>query len=510
MVSYFISFHISIILFPFRNSVMASNKKQAEKLHFSVNLEQQSLYHIQFLKAVDENPLLKDPNILRRALYRYERFWLPLAAEHQKDKLSAPLDIEWIWHCHMLCPTAYVKDCNAIVGITVDHALKSEFRNGQNNAKTIWSNMYPAEPFEISSNDRFDGREIEQFSSKISYDLLAAASRQGVFYYQVSLPHFQDDKFLKNSLKRYKQFLYLKTKFPKEFLVPCYDIDLIWHSHQLNPIVYEIDMKKIIGHLFNHDDTVNDRSEGSKLAVADNRTRENWRGFYNENFALFGAMYRGAPPQGVLYKISPDEMMTFTTKKCNITFDSLTLHHPEMSEQNWKNYGVDCASAAGNKTAGRWFRSQGSSAVFHAEQKSKTWSNLGTFPFMTKKENNVMLDAREKIGFAFCRSKTTVGKGTLNMLSMVENYGPDSPNTGSSFDKKVQMGQATVDLKFHTSPVQADVTLLFLDQGRYENSIIPENIKQLWGPVALERLPPGKDNKCQVASHGYVVLFKHH
>ena len=28
-------------------------------------------------------------------------------------------------------------------------------------------------------------------------------------------------------------YLYLKKKNPKTFLVPCYDMDLIWHSHQV-------------------------------------------------------------------------------------------------------------------------------------------------------------------------------------------------------------------------------------------------------------------------------------
>ena len=488
---------------------MADNVKAAKKLNLAISLEEQSLYHVHFLKAVDSRVDLKNPALLRRALFRYERFWLPLAAEHVKEKLTAPLDIEWMWHCHMLCPTAYVKDCNSVVGKVIDHTLKSihAFKAGQDHTRKLWAQMYPEEPFDIGINDSFDSREMENFISKISYSLLAAAERQGLFYYQVSLPHFLNSKFLHHALQRYKQFLYMKTKLPKEFLVPCYDIDLIWHSHQLNPLAYGKDMDHIIGHLFNHDDTVNDRSEGSKLAVADNKTREHWKSFYNENFALFGAMYRGMPPQGFLYQITRDEMMSFTTKKCDITFDSISLHHPDMSAKTWKNYVIDCVTAAGNKNAGRWFRTQGSAGTFDEQQLKKTWTKLGTFHFLSKKENNLLFDAQEKVGFAFCKSKTVVGKGTLNMLSFVENYNPGAANDGSTISKTIQMGQATVDVKLLTSPIKPDASLLFLDQGKYENSIIPENIKQLWGPVALERLPAGVDNKCQVATHGYVYSY---
>jgi len=51
-------------------------------------------------------------------------FWLPLAAKHNREVLSAPLDIEWVWHCHMLSPRAYAADCERLVGVVVDHTLK--------------------------------------------------------------------------------------------------------------------------------------------------------------------------------------------------------------------------------------------------------------------------------------------------------------------------------------------------------------------------------------------------
>ena len=92
----------------------------------------------------------------------------------------------------------------------------------------------------------------------------------------MSLPHFADQEFNIDSIKRYKMYLYLKSKNPSSFLVPCYDMDLIWHSHQVHPQDYQEDMKNILGFVLKHDDSVNDRSEGSKLNNADEMTRKMW------------------------------------------------------------------------------------------------------------------------------------------------------------------------------------------------------------------------------------------
>jgi hypothetical protein len=38
--------------------------------------------------------------------------------------------------------------------------------------------------------------------SKLTYDIAAAASRQSLFYYQVSLPHYLDPVFISAAIKR--------------------------------------------------------------------------------------------------------------------------------------------------------------------------------------------------------------------------------------------------------------------------------------------------------------------
>ena len=44
-----------------------------------------------------------------------------------------------------------------------------------------------------------------------------------------------------------------------------YDIDLVWHTHQLNPKAYHKDMNTMLGYVMTHDDSDQDRKTGSKL-----------------------------------------------------------------------------------------------------------------------------------------------------------------------------------------------------------------------------------------------------
>ena len=83
-----------------------------------------------------------------------------------------------------------------------------------------------------------------------------------------------------------------------------YDVDLMWHTHQLFPISYERDTTAILGYLLNHDDETTDRSPGSKLATSDLETRALWEQVYSENFVIPGVLNRGKSPVGRLFPVS--------------------------------------------------------------------------------------------------------------------------------------------------------------------------------------------------------------
>ena len=93
---------------------------------------------------------------------------------------------------------------------------------------------------------------MTEFQSIFDYDIAEAVQRQRLFFYQVSLPHYRSKEFLRVSLDRYKMYLYLKSLHPDEFLVPCYDMDVCWHTHQIQPNLYQEETTAIIGRVIFH------------------------------------------------------------------------------------------------------------------------------------------------------------------------------------------------------------------------------------------------------------------
>jgi len=258
---------------------------------------------LDFLGLVDEHPSLFSGPVLKNAIRRHEHLWLPLIALQQRmygrTNLAAPLDIAWVWHVHMLAPHHYEKDCDNIVSGLVDHypVTPRQRQAGLLRAKRVWEKRYPFEPFEINLDK--DPRPVPQPCStcgtRIEYNLEKACQRQFKFYYQVSLPHYRDNRFLKDAVDRYVTHLRLKQNNPVVFLVPCYDFDLIWHAHQLHPTKYKQTTTKWLGRILKHDDSVTDRTTGSKLYDSAIKTRAIWKEA-GCSLNKAGAMYRGDPP----------------------------------------------------------------------------------------------------------------------------------------------------------------------------------------------------------------------
>ncbi|RWR77881.1 glycine-rich domain-containing protein 1 [Cinnamomum micranthum f. kanehirae] len=283
---------------------------EAQKIVISVDLVAAAKKQLQFLAAVDKNRCLYEGPLLSKAIYRYKSCWLPLLAKHTESMvlegpLVVPLDCEWIWHCHRLNPVQYRKDCEKFYGRILDNAGVVSVLQGTSKERTveIWSSLYPEEPYELNLTIPLPEETIEKFSedaNDIKYDLISAVKRQSSFVYQVSRPCMQDDRFLEGALARYKGFLYLikrnLERFMNRFCVPTYDIDLIWHSHQLNPGSYCKDLVAAIGKVLEHDDTDSDRSSGKKLNVGFEATTKQWEVTFGSRYWKAGAMYRGNAP----------------------------------------------------------------------------------------------------------------------------------------------------------------------------------------------------------------------
>eukprot|EP00898_Chlorokybus_atmophyticus_P007775 jgi/Chlat1/799/Chrsp104S01261 len=257
------------------------------------------------------------PSLLRKgpelsaALHRYEMYWLPLLAEETQaadsdntsssinsltpTTLAPPLDVQWVWQCHMLSPTLYASDTQRVFGRLLDHALLDveERVRAQRRGRVAWEERYPGVPFELEGANLF---EVVRFKSKFEYDIKGAALRQADFIYQVALPHYADTHtFLPSAVTRYHQFCYLHSLHPTICLVPAFDIDLVWHAHMMHPMEYARETTMWGGRVFGHDDTMNDRRQGSKLDLAAEDSRKLWTSYFWDAYDVNGSMLRGSP-----------------------------------------------------------------------------------------------------------------------------------------------------------------------------------------------------------------------
>lgn len=468
----------------------ASVNFKPKKLRFGLNLPDAAALHLRFLEAVNEHPFLCDRSVVLNAIRRYEQMWLPLAAANNSLQLAAPLDIEWIWHCHMLSPVAYEKDCRTVTGVIVDHRLMTlkERKQSLEKAKYLWQRRYFQEPFDTLYGAECTGNDC-QLVSKLSYDLLSAVARQRMFYHQVSLPHYKDSKFLEASVLRYKKFIFLKRRNPDLFLVPCYDIDLIWHTHQLHPHAYKSDTERLLGRLFNHDDTVIDRSTESKLSKADLKTRELWKFTFHEQFFMHGAMYRGDRQTGNLNYISPIQAFGVSTKRTKIRIDRIVISGLPPA---WDNFFLKlyCLSP---KNCGQ--------SIVSLNGPRREWhkTNLAVFTFDTRRYKYLKISLKRRVGVLCYGHTDTIVSHNFDLMSLVERH-----HQGFTLSEDIRLSP-TCDIKVTVqgtvqAPKQGSC-VLSLWQGNYETCVVPEQYEQLWGSVSSRRLPNGTENKCYVASH---------
>ena len=470
------------------------------KLDPSLSLVSAASHLLEFLQRVDRHPELYHGPLVDNAIQRYEKYWLPLAAKFPGCCLTAPLDIDWIWCCHQLCPTAYHKDCLMLVGKVVDHRLVSQKDREQllQQSEDLWSNEYPSVPFIVDKT-----RDIcpdPHFKSQFSYDIASAISRQKSFFYQVSLPHYKDELFLKSCVLRYKKFLHLKLCCPKQFLVPCYDMDLIWHAHQLHPFIYHQDTVNLFGHLFPHDDTVTDRTPGSKLHTATKRSKILWKRTFNERYSSFGSMYRGEGSRGKLYQVTKENIHQLGTKKTSVLLRSLKMCGLPSDVRHFK---LRVWYKTGYQNFGRALsvddtiiKVSGNRKKFCTEQKI-----MCEFDFNTKYNDRMYCHLSGTYG-AFCAgAKEKLGQGCCKLNEIIENIDV-GVNDDVSASVSVDFGDCmTAQCSLSVTPPQAGVCIFRLELGHFEDCVMPEHVEQMWGPLTMRKLPAGVDNSCSVASH---------
>ena len=482
----------------------------ARDIQISVDLVDAARHQLAFLKEVDSHSSLYTGTIVKNSIRRYETCWLPLAAEHKGREIAPPLDVHWVWHVHMLAPYFYEKDCTKIVNAVVDHKLMSTNSReaAMERAREIWEEKYNNEPFDLTINRDMSSSVCngyhEPYQQKSAYSIETAATRQGMFYYQVSLPHYRDGQFLKNAILRYKKYLFLKRNNMDMFLVPCYDFDLVWHSHQLHPLLYKKDTQAVLGQMFNHDDSVVDRSANSKLVRSDCKTRELWQETFHEDFALCGAMFRGEPPATKLHHVTHDQVFSVSSKKADVTISNLKVENLVTEDQKF-TLKVNLAG-----------RLQTGPTLLKLKGPQKEWENNGKgitrFTFDTGHHSLLQFDLVDKKGFLCFGTNQSFGIHNYPFSQVVEA----TPANGQTVSQTLPLLEGgtgptnglSVAFTANVNPPQKGPCIMALQAGPFQPYTMPENIEQLWGPVSLPRLPEGVPNTCIVASHRSVFVFK--
>ncbi|CAF5015459.1 unnamed protein product [Rotaria sp. Silwood1] len=281
----------------------SSSTTHPSQIVISEDLKQAVLDHLSYLKEYYDHPEHFQKQSREYAVYRYETFWLPFIAENADLDIVPPLDVLFVWHSHMLAPIAYASDCERLFGRIIPHRIRTRSPQLIKLSEQLWTKKYNRTmPYHLDYTANIP--VIPPYTSKIKYALTQAVERQADFYYNVSLGHFKDPDFINEAINRYKKFIYLKRLNPQLFVVPMYDIDIIWHTHQLFPEIYRRDMIENLQHVLHHDDATVDRSPNSKLSTSDHDTRHKWFELYGDRLPKNGCMYRGKTSKGLYQYIT--------------------------------------------------------------------------------------------------------------------------------------------------------------------------------------------------------------
>jgi Glycine-rich domain-containing protein-like len=322
---------------------------------FFCNLVEASQDLIDFQRDLHALGVTLAPATLK-SVYRYEKLWLPLVAKHANlssdpsHVLVPPPDIAWLWHCHRMAPFRYESYCKTILGVPAldanppftymirtggdadsdaggvansdansdgggggtltinDNNYNERLRIDCTYTLKAWSNMHPNESF---FDDKTEDDTAEKEAARVvlidGFDIALSVSSQRDFLYHVSHHCYNNIGFLQEGVTRYHKFLKLKQK-AGSLVVPTFQIDLAWHAHMLvSTFGYNADCIKVRGTKFNHDDTLVDRSPGSRQQNFYQQTIDLWKRQYKEPYQNRYGNFLGEPP-AAYYK--PDWVAT--------------------------------------------------------------------------------------------------------------------------------------------------------------------------------------------------------
>jgi Glycine-rich domain-containing protein-like len=114
---------------------------------------------------------------------------------------------------------------------------------------------------ELMKSARQMAAVYDKNTSPFSLDLVGAVLRQGVFVEKMQSFDWLHSPALNHTIsraiQRYDGFFSVMQRNPGKIAVPTFDVDLIWHTHQLSPAnYYSYSVEKCNGVFIDHDDKI--------------------------------------------------------------------------------------------------------------------------------------------------------------------------------------------------------------------------------------------------------------
>lgn len=103
--------------------------------------------------------------------------------------------------------------------------------------------------------------------------------------------------------REYRRFLVLNLIYPREQIVPCLDVDMVWHAHILDTAAYRADCDAVFGEFFDHFPYFGMRGDADAAQLID---------AYDRTIDLYELVF-GSVPDGVW---TIDHTMKCTRKNC--------------------------------------------------------------------------------------------------------------------------------------------------------------------------------------------------
>ncbi|KIM24336.1 hypothetical protein M408DRAFT_234813 [Serendipita vermifera MAFF 305830] len=193
--------------------------------------------------------------------YAVEKFasWITNVVDKEDDTIDElaeedfpTLDVAMVWHAYILNPLEYHNDCQ-------------KSHTGLMRIKAFPIKRLADVIDTLGLEPRFPvpafGTRGVRIGPQFSLDLVAAVKRQASFVAQVAAVGWTQrprgiQETASGCIDKYHAFLKKLWENPNHLAVPTLEIDLAWHTHQLNIEQYRKDSMMLFGRILQHDDDI--------------------------------------------------------------------------------------------------------------------------------------------------------------------------------------------------------------------------------------------------------------